>query len=287
MATILSKEVSKRGSCEFKVELNSGEIYSLGFDADAVMQQEPHFSFMLGNILNGYTKESYGDLLSYISRELGANSLIMPLYLMPDRNDERTRIGNRIRSLREDRNMEAKLLAKNTGIDAANLSRIEQGKFSTGIDTLCKIASALNAYVDIIPNSNTSGNIIFSMRRKVWVLPSNGYDPLAPVPGVGGCFWPHDECVGLEMGDLVVFCSDSLEFGPIFIVSDTPVYSHDLPQHYIQWKPWPKESDMYTKLRYSFSLGQNNGNSIIDLCKRRFKVIPVKATLLDTTEIGL
>ena len=48
--------------------------------------------------------------------------------------------------------MEARDLALLTGIDAANLSRIEQGKYSTGIDILSRIANVLNAYLDLIPN---------------------------------------------------------------------------------------------------------------------------------------
>ena len=40
-----------------------------------------------------------------------------------------------------------------TGIDAANLSRIKQGKFSTGVDILSRICVILDAHLDLIPNS--------------------------------------------------------------------------------------------------------------------------------------
>ena len=40
-----------------------------------------------------------------------------------------------------------------TGIDAANLSRIEQGKYSTGVDILSRICVILDAHLDLIPNS--------------------------------------------------------------------------------------------------------------------------------------
>ncbi len=69
-----------------------------------------------------------------------------------NRQDERVRIGRRIRELREAKKMEARDLALLTGIDAANLSRIEQGKYSTGIDILSRIAIVLNAHLDLIPN---------------------------------------------------------------------------------------------------------------------------------------
>lgn len=38
------------------------------------------------------------------------------------------------------------------GIDAGNLSRIEQGRFSVGIDILNKIASVINTSLDFVPN---------------------------------------------------------------------------------------------------------------------------------------
>lgn len=69
-----------------------------------------------------------------------------------NRQSERVRIGKRIKELREAKKMEARDLAILTGIDAANLSRIEQGKYSTGIDILSRIAIVLNAHLDLIPN---------------------------------------------------------------------------------------------------------------------------------------
>ncbi|MDE6491467.1 MAG: helix-turn-helix transcriptional regulator [Muribaculaceae bacterium] len=66
------------------------------------------------------------------------------------RHTDRGRIGTRIREIREERGIEAKDLAKLAGIDAANLSRIENGKYSVGLDILAKIATALGKKVDFI-----------------------------------------------------------------------------------------------------------------------------------------
>ena len=74
---------------------------------------------------------------------------------MNDRGKERERIGRRIKELRNQQNIDAKTLAQRVGIDAGNLSRIEQGKFSVGLDILCKIASALNMRIDFVPQTNT------------------------------------------------------------------------------------------------------------------------------------
>ena len=69
-----------------------------------------------------------------------------------NRQAERVRIGRRIKELREAKKMEARDLALLTGIDAANLSRKEQGKYSTGVDILSRICVILNAHLDLIPN---------------------------------------------------------------------------------------------------------------------------------------
>ena len=69
-----------------------------------------------------------------------------------NRQGERARIGGRIRQLREAKNMEARDLALLAGIDAANLSRIEQGRYSVGLDILSRIAFVLGAYIDLVPN---------------------------------------------------------------------------------------------------------------------------------------
>jgi len=72
-------------------------------------------------------------------------------WVVPNRNMERERIGNRIKELRNEQNMDAKTLSQRIGIDAANLSRIEKGRFSVGLDILSKIASALNTKLEFIP----------------------------------------------------------------------------------------------------------------------------------------
>ncbi len=69
-----------------------------------------------------------------------------------NKQEERTQIGKKIRQIRKKKGVEAKDLARLTNIDAANLSRIEQGKYSVGLDILSKLASALGYHIDIVPN---------------------------------------------------------------------------------------------------------------------------------------
>lgn len=66
------------------------------------------------------------------------------------RQEERTRIGARIRQIREERGIEARDLALLSGVDAANLSRIENGRYSVGLDILSKIAAALGKKIDLV-----------------------------------------------------------------------------------------------------------------------------------------
>ena len=62
---------------------------------------------------------------------------------------ERERIGRRIAELRELRGISQIELAEMTGIKQPNLSRIESGKYSTNIDLIAKIATALNCRIEI------------------------------------------------------------------------------------------------------------------------------------------
>lgn len=62
---------------------------------------------------------------------------------MPDLQAMRERMGKDIRAIRMKRGMSQTDLAAAAGITIANLSRIEAGKFSVGLDILNKIAIAL------------------------------------------------------------------------------------------------------------------------------------------------
>ena len=93
-------------------------------------------------------------MVNRISRDLMLNAVPSLGMDGGNRYGERLRIGRRIKELREAKKMEARDLALLTGIDAANLSRIEQGKYSTGIDILSRIAIVLNAHLDLIPNED-------------------------------------------------------------------------------------------------------------------------------------
>lgn len=135
-----------------KVELTNGETWIVGLTPFNYHSGE-HFTQALGwafdlfwglkgieqdfRQINLDLYESGFDMLTFIVLE-------------PKRDEERKRIGERIKELRNKRGLDAKTLATRISIDASNLSRIEQGRYSVGFDILSKIANALNAKVDIV-----------------------------------------------------------------------------------------------------------------------------------------
>ena len=62
--------------------------------------------------------------------------------------DVKLLLGKRIRELRKERNISQEALAEVIGIEANNLSRIENGKNYPSPDNINKIANALNISID-------------------------------------------------------------------------------------------------------------------------------------------
>ena len=65
------------------------------------------------------------------------------------KEEERQRIGQRIADLRKTKGMTQQDLADVTGLLRNHISRIEQGRYSVGFDTLQAIAEALGGTIDI------------------------------------------------------------------------------------------------------------------------------------------
>ena len=62
--------------------------------------------------------------------------------------DVKKMLGKRIRELRKERELSQEMLAEMIGIEANNLSRIENGKNYPSPDNLLKISNALNVTID-------------------------------------------------------------------------------------------------------------------------------------------
>lgn len=109
---------------------------------------------VVANSLAKYFDENFSDdkssMIYWVLMKMMANDGFSFSYESSDRSFERERIGAKIRHLRESKGMEAKQLAMLTNIDASNLCRIEQGRYSVGLDILTKISHALGVKVDLV-----------------------------------------------------------------------------------------------------------------------------------------
>jgi transcriptional regulator with XRE-family HTH domain len=64
--------------------------------------------------------------------------------------DNRLRIGQRIAEIRDARGITQRDLSEITGLNPANISKLEGGKYNVSIDILARIAAALECQVELI-----------------------------------------------------------------------------------------------------------------------------------------
>lgn len=161
---IMNKELKKFMSMEFKTQAEvldpkvvkvtapDGEVFQVLCQIGKYISEETR-KYELHLVEAIFDKNYSPDkelMINNIWRDAMLNGISFLGISSGDRQGERTRIGNRIRQIREERGIEARDLAKLAGIDAANLSRIENGKYSVGIDILSKIAASLGKKLDLV-----------------------------------------------------------------------------------------------------------------------------------------
>ena len=160
----MNKELKRFMNAEFKskarivdskmVEVTApdGEVFQVLCQVGAYLSEETRkFELhLIEAIFDKNFSEDKEQMTNNIWRESFARGVAFLGISSGDRQGERVRIGGRIRQIREERNMEARDLAKLAGIDATNLSRIENGKYSVGIDILSKIAAVLGKKIDLV-----------------------------------------------------------------------------------------------------------------------------------------
>lgn len=64
--------------------------------------------------------------------------------------ENRKKIGEQIMSIRQAKGITQLELANATGLDRANISKIERGKYNVGIDIIQKICDALGTRLEIV-----------------------------------------------------------------------------------------------------------------------------------------
>lgn len=144
-------EAKGQNQSEIRLQHSTGETTTLLFSSVFPMQAQEYYLKAINALVKQKPDLSPKDnLFSVFTGWFLRHSLEMPLGVGTSKNEERIRIGNRIKEIREEKKLEAKTLAMLTGIDAANLCRIEQGKQSAGIDVLSKIANAMGYKIEFV-----------------------------------------------------------------------------------------------------------------------------------------
>lgn len=136
------------------VETIQGDNFILGFQSEMNYQMELQadiaFVEFLSDVFDKYYQGDDSVILGGINRELMTHRFESVFYFHRDKIKERLHIGERIKELRQQKGIDARTLAYRAGIDAANLCRIEQGKYSPGFDVLTKIANAMGMKIDFV-----------------------------------------------------------------------------------------------------------------------------------------
>lgn len=139
---------------EVEVTAPDGEVFKVLCQVGALLSKETqdHELLWLEILFDKHFSEDKEQMRNAIWREamqFGICGGIMGISAGTKYND-RARIGARIKQIREERGIEARDLARLSGVDPGNLSRIENGKYSVGLDILSKIASTLGKKVDLV-----------------------------------------------------------------------------------------------------------------------------------------
>ena len=156
------------------VETPTGDDFIVGFLSDTQFRIERQSVFKTSHDLALLFDHFYKGNASVIMGEISKQMLIHGYGMIDfcqtvektEKDDERVRIGKRIKELRLEKGLDAQTLATIAGIDAANLCRIEAGKYSVGFDILSKIAKVFNKKIDFIDLSEDGHECITNIRTR-------------------------------------------------------------------------------------------------------------------------
>ena len=144
-------EATSQGGSEIRLQHSTGQTTVITFRTIYPLQAQNRYLEALKVLFKKHSDLSPNDdLFNLFMWWFAKCNLEMPLSVGTFTNDDRLRIGKRIKELREELHMDARRLSLISGINAANICRIEQGKYSVGLDVLSKIASALSCKIDFV-----------------------------------------------------------------------------------------------------------------------------------------
>ncbi|MFN7703574.1 MAG: helix-turn-helix domain-containing protein [Chryseotalea sp.] len=137
-------------SSTIEVVVRDGEKFILKSHLPVHYTRQKGIALALAQSFDANFSDDKTSMVYWVLMDVMANAGFSFSYDSSDRSIDRERIGTKIRQLRENKGIEAKQLAILTDIDASNLCRIEQGRYSVGLDILSKISKALGAKVDLV-----------------------------------------------------------------------------------------------------------------------------------------
>lgn len=90
--------------------------------------------------------------LEYVNKRLSLNKDFPNSFqrLVTDKELTRAYIGAKLQNIRKKRKLSLRGLAHLSGIDYGNLSKIENGNVSVGLDVLCRLLQAMDVHLDFI-----------------------------------------------------------------------------------------------------------------------------------------
>lgn len=144
------------------VETPQGDKFILGFNTSMNYLSETEFNIpflnFLSSLFDKFYKGNESVIMGEITRQLIIHRLEPVFSYGRDSIQNRVIMGDRIRELREQKNMDYEELALKSDIQPNTLKRIEAGRFSVNLDVLSKIAQGLGMKIDFVELKNDEGH---------------------------------------------------------------------------------------------------------------------------------
>lgn len=140
------------------VETPQGDKFILGFHSEInyLWEQQVNVPFtdFLASLFDKYFQGDETIIMGEITRQLMSNNFEPVFSFQRDPIQNRVLMGDRIRELREQKNIKIMTLAFKANIQPNTLKRIEAGKFSVDLDILAQIAQGMGMKIDFVELKN-------------------------------------------------------------------------------------------------------------------------------------
>lgn len=147
------------------IQTPQGDKFIIGFHSEMNYQMEQQAVPFLKDFASFFDSYYQGDesvIMGEINRQLFRHRYESIFSYQRDYVQNRIIVGERIRSLRELRQMDLDTLALKSSIQPNTLRRIEAGRLSVDLDVLSRIAQGLGMKIDFVElnNDERDGEII-------------------------------------------------------------------------------------------------------------------------------